>query len=157
MLGGGYGSAIGAMFGALIFGVVQMGIFYTGIDTDWFKAFMGAMLLAAVLFNDYTRRNVEMNAFYALRDTAGRIVLRERAEIVTGFDEFDDPLNDLSSLNDAVRRTTLQIADQIHTRVAVFLTEGTAPDMPAAKPAEKEPPTAVTPTGEPIGAWARKR
>ena len=98
MLGGGYGSAIGAMFGALIFGVVQMGIFYTGIDTDWFKAFMGAMLLAAVLFNDYTRRNVEMNAFYALRDTAGRIVLRERAEIVTGFDEFDDPLNDLSSL-----------------------------------------------------------
>lgn len=104
-----------------------------------------------------TRRNVEMNAFYALRDTAGRIVLQERAEIVTGFDEFDDPLNDLSSLNDAVRRTTLQVADQIHTRVAVFLTEGTAPDMPAAKPAEKEPPTAVTPTGEPIGAWARKR
>ena len=56
LLTGGYGSAIGAMFGALIFGIVQMGIFYTGIDTDWFKAFMGIMLLAAVLFNDYIRK-----------------------------------------------------------------------------------------------------
>ena len=38
LLTGGYGSAIGAMFGALIFGMVQMGIFYTGIDTDWFSS-----------------------------------------------------------------------------------------------------------------------
>ena len=29
----------GVMFGSLIFGVVQMGIFYTGIDTDWFFAY----------------------------------------------------------------------------------------------------------------------
>ena len=50
-----YGSAIGAMFGALIFGVVQMGIFYTGIDTDWFKLFMGATMVIAVLFNSYVR------------------------------------------------------------------------------------------------------
>ena len=55
LLTGGYGSAIGAMFGALIFGVVQMGIFYTGIDTDWFKLFMGAMLVIAVLFNNFVR------------------------------------------------------------------------------------------------------
>src|SRR5262245_16885630 len=59
LLTGGYGSAIGAMFGALIFGIVQMGIFYTGIDTDWFKAFMGAMLLGAVLFNTYIRKKAE--------------------------------------------------------------------------------------------------
>lgn len=56
LLTGGYGSVIGPMFGALIFGTVQMGIFYTGIDTDWFKAFMGAMLLVAVLFNSYVRK-----------------------------------------------------------------------------------------------------
>ncbi len=56
LLTGGYGSVIGPMFGALIFGMVQMGIFYTGIDTDWFKAFMGLMLLVAVLFNNYVRR-----------------------------------------------------------------------------------------------------
>ena len=34
---------------------VQMGIFYTGIDTDWFKLFMGAMMVIAVLFNSYVR------------------------------------------------------------------------------------------------------
>jgi simple sugar transport system permease protein len=55
LLTGGYGSAVGAAFGALIFGVVQMGIFYTGIDTDWFKLFLGAMLVIAVLFNSYVR------------------------------------------------------------------------------------------------------
>ena len=33
-----------------------MGIFYTGIDTDWFKVFLGAMVLIAVLFNNYVRR-----------------------------------------------------------------------------------------------------
>ncbi|MGE0007665.1 MAG: ABC transporter permease [Parvibaculaceae bacterium] len=55
LLTGGYGSAVGALFGALIFGVVQMGIFYTGIDTDWFKLFMGAMMVTAVLFNSYVR------------------------------------------------------------------------------------------------------
>ena len=47
--------ASGAMLGAFIFGFVQMGIFYTGIDTDWFKLFMGAMMVTAVLFNSYVR------------------------------------------------------------------------------------------------------
>jgi simple sugar transport system permease protein len=56
LLTGGYGSAIGAMFGAFIFGFVQMGIFYTGVDTDWFKLFMGGMLIIAVLFNSYVLR-----------------------------------------------------------------------------------------------------
>jgi simple sugar transport system permease protein len=56
LLSGGYGSAIGAAFGALIFGLVQMGIFYTGIDTDWFKVFLGSMVLIAVLFNNFVRR-----------------------------------------------------------------------------------------------------
>ncbi|MAR73103.1 MULTISPECIES: ABC transporter permease [unclassified Halomonas] len=56
LLTGGYGSAIGASFGALIFGMVQMGIFYTGVNTDWFQVFLGAMLLIAVLFNNYVRR-----------------------------------------------------------------------------------------------------
>jgi simple sugar transport system permease protein len=58
LLTGGYGSAIGASFGALIFGAVQMGIFYTGVNTDWFKVFLGVMMLIAVLFNNYIRRKV---------------------------------------------------------------------------------------------------
>lgn len=53
LLTGGYGSAVGALFGALIFGLVQMGIFFTGVDTDWFKLLMGLMMVVAVLFNSY--------------------------------------------------------------------------------------------------------
>jgi len=58
LLTGGYGSAIGAMLGALIFGAVQQGIFFTGVNTDWFKVFLGAMLLIAVLFNNFIRKKV---------------------------------------------------------------------------------------------------
>ena len=46
LLTGGYGSVVGASFGALIFGVVQIGITYTNIDSDWFRVFLGAMLLS---------------------------------------------------------------------------------------------------------------
>ena len=55
LLTGGYGTVAGAVLGALIFGLVQMGIFYTGIDTDWFKVFLGGVILLAVLVNNYIR------------------------------------------------------------------------------------------------------
>jgi len=55
LLTGGYGSAIGAFFGALLFGMVEQGIFFTGVDTDWFNVFLGSMILAAVLVNNYIR------------------------------------------------------------------------------------------------------
>ncbi|TGG95204.1 ABC transporter permease [Natronospirillum operosum] len=58
LLTGGYGSVIGACFGALIFGVVQMGIYFSGIDSDWFRVFLGGMLLLAVMFNNAIRRRV---------------------------------------------------------------------------------------------------
>jgi simple sugar transport system permease protein len=56
LLTGGYGSAIGAVFGALIFGMAQQGIVFAGAPADWYQAFLGAMLLAAVLVNSYIRR-----------------------------------------------------------------------------------------------------
>ena len=56
LLTGGYGSVFGAAIGALILGMVQQGIFYTGISTDWFRAVLGGMLLGAVLFNNYLRQ-----------------------------------------------------------------------------------------------------
>jgi simple sugar transport system permease protein len=56
LLTGGYGSAIGAVFGALIFGMVQQGIIYAGIDSDWFLVFLGGMLIVAVLVNNYIRK-----------------------------------------------------------------------------------------------------
>lgn len=55
LLSGGYGSAIGAVFGALIFGMVQQGIVITGVDADWFQVFLGVMLVAAVLVNTQIR------------------------------------------------------------------------------------------------------
>jgi simple sugar transport system permease protein len=58
LLTGGYGSAVGALFGSIIFGTVSIGLTYTRIDADWFKVFLGAMLLIAVLFNNYVRRKV---------------------------------------------------------------------------------------------------
>jgi len=56
LLTGGYGSVIGPMFGALIFGMVNQGIFFTGVNTDWFQVFLGAMLLIAVIVNNYIRQ-----------------------------------------------------------------------------------------------------
>ena len=56
LLTGGYGSVIGPMFGALIFGMVSQGIFFTGVNPDWFQVFLGAMLLIAVVVNNYIRR-----------------------------------------------------------------------------------------------------
>lgn len=58
LLTGGYGSALGALIGALIFGMVQQGIVITGIDADWFQLFLGIMLIAAVLANNLVRRRV---------------------------------------------------------------------------------------------------
>ena len=58
LLTGGYGSVVGAFFGALIFGVVQMGIFFLGIDSSWFRVFLGGMLLIAVIFNNFIRKKV---------------------------------------------------------------------------------------------------
>jgi simple sugar transport system permease protein len=58
LLTGGYGSAVGAFIGAIIFGVVSIGLTYTSFDSDWFQVFLGAMLLMAVLFNNYIRRKV---------------------------------------------------------------------------------------------------
>lgn len=56
LLTGGYGSAIGAFFGAIIFGMVLIGLTYTGIDQDWYLVFLGGMLLIAVVFNSVVRR-----------------------------------------------------------------------------------------------------
>ena len=56
LLTGGYGSAIGAVFGALTVGMVQQGIIYTGIDSDWFMVFLGGMLIVAVLVNNFIRK-----------------------------------------------------------------------------------------------------
>jgi simple sugar transport system permease protein len=59
LLTGGFGSAVGASLGALIFGMTQLGIPYLHWDADWFYFFLGAMLLLAVLTNRLVRRYAE--------------------------------------------------------------------------------------------------
>jgi simple sugar transport system permease protein len=56
LLTGGYGSVIGAFFGAIIFGMVLIGLTYTRIDQDWYLVFLGGMLLLAVFFNNIVRK-----------------------------------------------------------------------------------------------------
>ncbi|MFD3454608.1 ABC transporter permease [Streptomyces sp. NPDC058691] len=56
LLTGGYGSAIGSVIGAFIFGMVSQGIVYANWNPDWFKFFLGVMLLIATLVNLWVRR-----------------------------------------------------------------------------------------------------
>jgi len=56
LLTGGYGSVIGAALGALIFGVVQQGLFFAGVESSLFRVFLGVILLFAVILNTYIRR-----------------------------------------------------------------------------------------------------
>lgn len=62
LLTGGYGSAIGAAIGAFIFGMTNKGIVYAEWNPDWFRFFLGAMLLIATVVNLVVRRRVERSS-----------------------------------------------------------------------------------------------
>lgn len=55
LLGGGYGSPIGTMFGALTYGIVSIGVFFLGWNADLTQLFIGLLLLLAVLANHRLR------------------------------------------------------------------------------------------------------
>ena len=55
LLTGGYGSAVGTAVGALIYGVARFGITLAGWDPLWFQAFLGVLLLVALLANGVVR------------------------------------------------------------------------------------------------------
>lgn len=60
LLTGGYGSAIGTVFGALTLGMTKNGLQFAGIGGDWYLAFLGALLLLAVIVNNYIRQRATM-------------------------------------------------------------------------------------------------
>ncbi|MBO6638424.1 MAG: ABC transporter permease [Roseitalea sp.] len=55
LLTGGFGSVIGVVFGCIIYGTITIGLFYTGWPTDWSQAFIGSLLVVAVLANNAIR------------------------------------------------------------------------------------------------------
>ncbi|NMR30458.1 ABC transporter permease [Crystallibacter degradans] len=59
LLTGGYGSAIGGAIGAFIFGMANKGIVYADWNPDWFKFFLGLMLLLATIVNLVVKRRAE--------------------------------------------------------------------------------------------------
>ncbi|MET9501940.1 ABC transporter permease [Streptomyces sp. NPDC006622] len=59
LITGGYGSAAGSAVGAFIFGMTSKGIVFAEWNPDWFKFFLGAMLLLATLLNAWVRKRAE--------------------------------------------------------------------------------------------------
>jgi simple sugar transport system permease protein len=55
LLTGGYGSAVGAAVGALVYAVAEQGVTLAGWDPRWFEAFLGVLLLVALLANSVVR------------------------------------------------------------------------------------------------------
>jgi simple sugar transport system permease protein len=55
LLQGGFGSVIGVVLGTVIYGIVSLGLFYTGWPTDWLATFIGCLLVLAVLTNNMIR------------------------------------------------------------------------------------------------------
>jgi len=63
LLTGGYGSAIGAMFGAFIFGSVQVGLVLVGAPGYYFNTFVGITLVGAVLINTWFTKYLSLSTF----------------------------------------------------------------------------------------------
>jgi simple sugar transport system permease protein len=59
LLTGGYGSAIGAALGALLYAVAQEGIVLAGWDPRWFQTLLGVLLVVALLANGVVRRRLK--------------------------------------------------------------------------------------------------
>src|SRR5262245_42048707 len=56
LLTGGYGSVGGTLVGALALGMAQIGIFFAGVNADWYNIALGSLLLVAVILNNWIRR-----------------------------------------------------------------------------------------------------
>ena len=77
LLTGGYGNAIGVAIGAFIFGMTSLCIVYAGWDPNWFKAFLGVMLLLAVMVNLYVKKlSTTRKVGYAMTDTLQNTPIR---------------------------------------------------------------------------------
>jgi len=58
LLSGGYGSAIGTIFGAITFGVIQVGLVLAGAPGHFFRTLTGFIVIAAVILNTSIARRM---------------------------------------------------------------------------------------------------
>ena len=59
ILTGGFGSVVGVVFGAVIFGLVQNAVFYIPwIDGSYYRVFLGSVLLIAAFSNENIRKRI---------------------------------------------------------------------------------------------------
>lgn len=56
LLSGGYGSVIGTILGALIYGMMSTGLVLIGMDPRMFQGVVGSIILVAVVLNTFVRR-----------------------------------------------------------------------------------------------------
>lgn len=69
-----------------------------------------------------TRGNLTMNASYTLIDLAsGKPLMSARSRAVSGYNILDSDFATVISENDAIRRTAVEVSEEIKTRVAVYL------------------------------------
>ena len=59
LLTGGYGSVVGAFFGAAMLGMVSIGIYYAQWDSNWTFTFQGVILFLAVMLNTLIRSRAQ--------------------------------------------------------------------------------------------------
>ncbi len=71
LLPGGFGSVVGIVLGTIIYGIVSLGLFYTGWPTDWLATFIGGLLVVAVLTNNLIRE-LALNRREGSRDDRAR-------------------------------------------------------------------------------------
>ncbi len=60
LITGGYGSAVGAAVGALLYATTREGILLAGWDARWFQTVLGVLLLVAVLANGVVRQRLKV-------------------------------------------------------------------------------------------------
>lgn len=60
LLGGGYGSPVGAAVAALLYGVAREGIVLAGWDPLWFQTLLGVLLVVALLANGVVRSRLKV-------------------------------------------------------------------------------------------------
>ncbi len=58
LLTGGYGSILGTLVGAILMGVIRSGLILVGAPAFWYRAFIGLILIAAVVVNMRIQKKV---------------------------------------------------------------------------------------------------